>query len=175
MVLLMRFTGIRISDVVTLSREHIQGGYLVKRAVKNGSRLRIKLEPVVMQALHNLPRPMAATADSPMYFAGQGKMPSLRKGAERLLARAFKLAGIENGYPHRFRHTFASELLAKGTNIEVVADLLGDSVAIVRKHYWKWIEEWQMKKDAATRLLSDEPQNAGTKLAHADKANFRTQ
>ena len=33
MTLLMRYAGLRISDVVTLEREHIQGQYLVKRAV----------------------------------------------------------------------------------------------------------------------------------------------
>ncbi len=29
----MRYAGLRISDVITLAREHIQGQYLVKRAV----------------------------------------------------------------------------------------------------------------------------------------------
>ena len=31
----MRFTGMRISDVVTLSRDHVVGTYLIKRAVEN--------------------------------------------------------------------------------------------------------------------------------------------
>jgi hypothetical protein len=35
MVLLMRYAGLRISDVVTLERNHIRGTYLMKRAVKN--------------------------------------------------------------------------------------------------------------------------------------------
>jgi site-specific recombinase XerD len=35
MVLVMRYCGLRISDVVTLSRDHIQGAYVEKRALKN--------------------------------------------------------------------------------------------------------------------------------------------
>jgi site-specific recombinase XerD len=40
MALLMRYAGLRISDVITLSREHIQGNRLTKRAVKNHKRIR---------------------------------------------------------------------------------------------------------------------------------------
>jgi site-specific recombinase XerD len=35
LVLVMRYAGLRISDVVTLERNHIKGKYLAKRAVKN--------------------------------------------------------------------------------------------------------------------------------------------
>jgi integrase len=35
MTLLMRYAGLRISDVVTLSRDHIRGTRLEKRAIKN--------------------------------------------------------------------------------------------------------------------------------------------
>jgi integrase len=63
MVLLMRFAGLRISDVSTLSREHIQENYIVKRAVKNQAKLRIELQPVVRQALEALPHPKAAPRD----------------------------------------------------------------------------------------------------------------
>jgi integrase len=63
MVLLMRYEGIRISDVVTLSREHIQGNHLVKRAVKNGKLISVALHAEVQKALEALPRPKAAGAD----------------------------------------------------------------------------------------------------------------
>src|ERR1700687_455454 len=50
MTLLMRYAGLRISDVVTLSREHIQGLYLAKRAVKNNKLIRVELPSAVFQA-----------------------------------------------------------------------------------------------------------------------------
>jgi hypothetical protein len=40
--------------------------------------------------------------------------------------------------PHRFRHTLATEVLEVGGTIEEAADILGDSEAIIRKHYVKW-------------------------------------
>ena len=41
MVLLMRYAGLRISDVVTLSRDHIKGSRLEKRAIKNRRMIRV--------------------------------------------------------------------------------------------------------------------------------------
>lgn len=164
MVLLLRFSGMRISDVVTLSRDHIKGNYIVKRAIKNNALLRIEIPVIVMQALEALPHPKAAARESRMYFAGQGNLRSLVKGAERLLWSVFARSEVKGAYPHRFRHTFASELLAKGEPIEVVADLLGDSVNVVRKHYRKWMEEWQIRKDKATRKLSEDHKIDSTNL-----------
>ena len=43
LTLLMRYAGLRISDVVTLLREHIQGNRLEKRAVKNKKWIRVEL------------------------------------------------------------------------------------------------------------------------------------
>jgi integrase len=163
MVLLMRFAGLRISDVVTLSRAHVQGGYLIKRAVKNGKEIRVRLERVVLESLAALPRPKAAPKDSLMYFAsGSSSLRSLRSGAERALRSVFKLSGVEGAHCHRFRHTLASELIGKGETIDLVANILADSPAIVRRHYAKWSPELQSRKDAATRKLH------GTNLAQAE-------
>jgi integrase len=50
----------------------------------------------------------------------------------------FKKAGVKGAHAHRFRHTLATDLLAKGATCEDVADILGNSPNIVRKHYAKW-------------------------------------
>ena len=47
----------------------------------------------------------------------------------RKLGHVFRLAEIEGGHPHRFRHTFAVELLKKGVPMEEVAILLGQQCA----------------------------------------------
>ena len=165
MVLLMRFAGLRISDVVTLSREHIHGNYLVKRAVKNGKEIRVELKPFVLQALEATPRPKAAPKESPLYFAsGSSSLRSLVSGAERALRSVFELSKVEGAHCHRFRHTLASELLGKGEDIELVAAILADSPAIIRRHYAKWTPELQSRKDAATRKIH------GTDLAQAKES-----
>jgi hypothetical protein len=60
MTLLMRYAGLRISDVVTVSRERIKGNRPEKRAVKNSKWIRVELPSAVLAALDLLPPPKAA-------------------------------------------------------------------------------------------------------------------
>ena len=63
------------------------------------------------------------------------------------MAAVFVRSGVEQAHPHRFRHTLASELLGKGATFEEVAAVLGDSPAIIRRHYAKWTPEYQSRQD----------------------------
>ena len=157
MVLLMRYTGMRISDVVTLDRSHIHGDYLIKRAVKNKRWIRVKLPVEVLQALERLPQPRNAPKDCTLYFAsGNASVRSLVKAAERTLAAVFRRAGVEGAHAHRFRHTLASELLGKGgASVEDVASILGDSPATIRRHYAHWTRELQSRHDSLVRVIHD--------------------
>jgi integrase len=147
---------LRISDVVTLGREHIQGNRLEKRAIKNRRRIRVELPAVVVEALERLPRPEAAPEDGTLYFSsGKASLRSLVKGAQRTLVAVFKRAGVERAHAHRFRHTLASEILAKGGTIEDAASILGDSPATIRRHYAKWTPEYQVRQDSILRMVHD--------------------
>jgi len=162
MVLLMRFAGLRISDVVTLGKEHLRGHRLEKRAVKNHRMIRVQLPPVVLHALDVLPPPKAAVRNSTLYFAsGTSTLRSLVKGGERTMAAVFRLSAVERAHCHRFRHTLASELLGKGGSIEEIAAILGDSPATIRRYYAKWTPEYQSRQDALIRTIH------GTDLAQA--------
>ena len=44
----------------------------------------------------------------------------------------------KNAHANRFRHTLATEILEIGGTIDEAADILGNSPAIIRKHYAKW-------------------------------------
>jgi integrase len=71
---------------------------------------------------------------------------------QRTLRRLFELAGVEGGHAHRFRDTFAVELLLKGVPIDQVAVLLGhSSVKITAKHYSPWVKARQEQLEAAVR------------------------
>jgi integrase len=55
--------------------------------------------------------------------------------------------------PHRFRHTFARILLQRqGVTVRDVAELLGNSEQVVRKHYAAWIPERQAR---LTKILQE--------------------
>ena len=67
--------------------------------------------------------------------------------AERTLAAVFKKSGVKNTHAHRYRHTLATRLLEQGATFEQVADILGNSPAVVRKHYGKWSKGRQANID----------------------------
>jgi len=67
--------------------------------------------------------------------------------AERTLAAVFAKSGVLRAHAHRFRHTLATELLGRGASFEDVADILGNSPEIVRKHYAKWSPARQARID----------------------------
>src|SRR5262249_11852984 len=101
MTLLMRYTGLRISDVVTLKRDDIQGQYLVKRAVKNKKLIRVEVPSSVLNALATLPLPKAAAQGNDAFFSKDGSnLRSLVKGAWRTMNGVFKRSGVAGAHPH---------------------------------------------------------------------------
>jgi integrase len=98
-----------------------------------------------------LPLPRNAPQDCPYYFwNGQTSRRAVVGIAERTLASVFKKSGVKNAHAHRFRHTLATRLLEQGATFEQVADVLGNSPAIVRKHYGNWSKG---RQDNIDRLM----------------------
>jgi integrase len=154
MVLLMRYAGLRISDVVTLTRDHIKHNRLEKRAVKNNKWIRLELPSAVLDAIDRLPAPKAAPkGNKRIFFSDATGLRTLVKAAWRTMSAVFKRSGVENAHPHRFRHTLASELLGKGGSIEKVAGILGDNPATISRYYAKWTPEFQSGQDALIRKI----------------------
>jgi site-specific recombinase XerD len=164
MVLLMRYAGLRISDVVTLSRDHIRSNRLERRATKNKQWIRVELPPVVIETLEILPPPKGARQDNRRYFyKDEANLRTLVKGAWRTLAAVFEQSGVNGAIPHRFRHTLASELLGKGGTLEEIAAILADSPATIRRYYAKWTPEYQSRQDVLIRKIH------GTDLAQTEE------
>jgi len=156
MTLLMRYAGLRISDVVTLSRDHIRGTRLEKRAIKNKRMIRVELPESVIETLEVLPHPKSAPIENRRYFAKDTAiLRSLVKGAWRTMDAVFKQAGVKEAHPHRFRHTLASELLGKGGTLGEVAAILGDSPVTISRYYAKWTPEYQSRQDVLIRKIHD--------------------
>jgi len=130
LVLLMRHTGLRIGDACTLERKRIHHGLLVLRTEKGGTEVRIPVHPDAMKALDKIPN------RSPYYFwSGESKRRTVVNIWEDSFKSMFKRAGID-GHSHRLRHTFAVDLLQRGTSLEHVSSLLGHkNLKITQKHY----------------------------------------
>jgi integrase len=144
MVLLMRYYGLRISDVAKFRKDEIRDGQLWIRAKKNREDLWLPLYPDVQAALDVLPPVQHAPQDNPYYFwTGVSDLRTVVKTLWRTLKDVFDLSGVHNAHPHRFRHTLVTEILIAGGSIEDAANIIGDSPQIVRKHYKRWSHEYQ--------------------------------
>ena len=103
------------------------------------------LPEFVLSALKATPR----VTEKFFFWSGEGKLESTVRSWQTRLRRLFKLANIPDGHAHRFRDTFAVELLLAGVPIERVSILLGhQSVRITEKHYSPWVRSRQEQLEA---------------------------
>jgi site-specific recombinase XerD len=146
MVLLLRRYALRVSDVATLEKSRIQGNQIFLHALKNGAPLWLPVWDDVRRALEVLPLPQGAPVDCEYFFwTGLGERDGHIKTVDRTLQAVFRKSGVKNASAHRFRHTLATEILVNGGSIEDAANILGDSPAIIRKHYAKWSGDYQRR------------------------------
>lgn len=69
-----------------------------------------------------------------------------------LLSNIFECAHIDNGHAHRFRDTLAVAIIeTEGKTLQDVADVLGDTLAVVQRHYNPWSKPRQGKTDKSVR------------------------
>jgi len=146
LVLLLRFGGLRIRDAVTLERARITGGKLFLYQAKTGTAVFCPLPPFVVDVLEALP------GERYFFWTGQSHPKSAVGDWQRTLRRMFKLTRITRGHAHRFRDTFAVELLLAGVPLERVSMLLGhQSTRVTEKHYAPWVRSRQEQLEADVR------------------------
>jgi integrase len=154
-VLVLRYTGLRIGDVTRLTTDQLAGNKVFLYTQKTGEPVSCVLPEFVARALEIVARL------SERYFFWTGcSTPHTAIGTwQRTLRKLFKLAGIQKGYAHRFRDTFAVELLLAGVPTEEVAVLLGHSnIGITQKHYSPWVRSRQLQLEAnLERAWSHDP------------------
>jgi site-specific recombinase XerD len=149
MILLLRYSGLRISDAAVLERSRLSGDKLFLYTQKTGTPVWVPLPPKAVEALSSSP------SENRKYFFWNARCE--RKSAvkiwERTFQRVFEKAHIPNGTIHRFRDTFAVELLLKGVPIEQVSILLGhSSLKVTEKHYAPWVKARQDQLEQSVRL-----------------------
>jgi integrase/recombinase XerD len=157
LVLLLRWSGIRLGDAVTLPRERMEGERLRLHTAKTNVHIHCPLPPAAMDALNAIPK------DGPYFFwSGHGTTKSTKGNWQRALKRLFELAGVPSGHAHRFRDTFAVEALLAAVPLERVSVLLGhQSVRVTERHYSPWVQERQDQIESDVRRTWQEPEKAG--------------
>jgi integrase len=145
MILLLRHTALRISDVCTMRKDAVSWDAerstwrIFIRTQKTHEPVFLPIPDGLKVVLDALPLPRNAAQDCPFFFwNGVTSQRAVVGIAERTLAAVFKKSGVKNAHAHRYRHTLATRLLAAGATFELVADILGNTPEIVRRHYGKW-------------------------------------
>jgi site-specific recombinase XerD len=151
-VYLSIYTGLRISDVSTFNIvERLNGNDVFLRMHKTQKELYTWIPDWLVNRLSARQK-----KNGDLIFRA-GEATNMRAMSERWrenLNKIFKLAGpwAEKPHHHRCRHTFVRILLEKGVPTADVAELIGDTEDVLRKHYSKWIKT---RQDRLTRILRE--------------------
>lgn len=144
-VLLLRYSGMRIGDTATLAASRIIGARLFLYTQKTGVPVNVKLPGCVVEALQSV----SPVSNEYFFWTGQSSKETAAGNWRRSLRKLFRLASVDGGHPHRFRDTFAVELLMSGVPLERVSILLGhSSIRVTEKHYSPWIRSRQEQLEA---------------------------
>ena len=147
LVLLMKNSGLRLGDAVTLARDRVKDGRLQLRTAKTGTQVSVPLPSEVLDALAAIPK-----ENEYFFWTGTSLVKTVTNVWEETLRRLFELSGVTNAHSHRLRHTFAVTLLERGASIESVSTLLGHkTIRITEKHYAAWVQSRQDKLEAEVR------------------------
>lgn len=148
LVQLMRWSGLAITDALTLPRQGLyeHGGLfrVTTQRTKTGTHVSVALPPDVA-------REILATADE-RYIFWDGSSDITKSWTKYVIAPLFAAAAIEkvgNTVSHRLRDTFAVDVLTKGVPLEDVSKLLGhNSIKTTERSYAKWVKARQDRLDA---------------------------
>ena len=170
LILLLRYSGMRIGDAVGMSQDRLTGSKLFLYTAKTGTPVYCVLPDFVVRTLASTPR----MTEQYFFWTGAGKLATAVRAWETRLRNLFRLAKVPNAHAHRFRDTFAVELLLAGVPMERVSVLLGhQSIRITEKHYAPWVRSRQEQLEAdLERVWSRDPlallETKGTQKVHGE-------
>ena len=151
LVLLLRYSGLRIADAVTLPRQTIKDDVLILRTEKTGTVVRVPLPSNVIAALGTVARP-----NGYFFWSGASTKKSCVGDYQRAFKKLYKIAKVEKGHAHRWRDTFAVELLLDKAPIADVSVLLGhQNTKVTEKHYSPWVKERQEQLEQTVRAANE--------------------
>jgi integrase/recombinase XerD len=124
-------TGVRISELITLTRKNLLPEVELVRVIGKGGKERIV--PIGRAALRAVrtylqeSRPQLAKENSEdVLFLNRSGLPFSRYGLWKILRKYVLQAGITKRVsPHTIRHSFATHLLEGGADLRAVQEMLG--------------------------------------------------
>jgi integrase/recombinase XerD len=129
---LMLLQGLRSKEVLTLNRDDLLLAESQVRVRGKGSKIRfLPLAPETVQLLDHylrLERPDISDAAVFVSLKGRARGTRMTPAGLRSLFRHHRLTtGVVQANPHRFRHTFASDMIRAGVSLPALMQLMGHS------------------------------------------------
>ncbi|HXM95764.1 MAG TPA: site-specific integrase [Candidatus Dormibacteraeota bacterium] len=174
---LFRWTGLRRSDAIALTWGEIdwQAAEINRLTQKRKKRVLLPIPQELLFALEAERDRRKPGLEEPVLLHPATHDPlTVKRVYERMKALG-RRAGVANVHPHRFRDTFAVDMLAKGASPYDVAKLLGDTVSTIEKHYAPFVKEL---RDRARRFMENGEgleKTSGTFWAQSTSTPKRTQ
>jgi integrase len=150
--LLLRWTGLRGSDVVGLRWGEIDWETREINRLTQKSRKRVIL-PIHQELFFALETERDRRSPQPedrVLLNPETNRPLTRPHLYRRMVALGRKAEVLDAHPHRFRDSFAVDLLARGASPYDVAKLLGDTVDTVERHYAPFVREL---RERARRIM----------------------
>ena len=127
---LMLLNGLRAGEVLGLEREDVLLGQAELRVRGKGRRLRLlPLAPETVRLLENylrVERPADCGTRLFVSLKGRARGKAMTAAGLRSLFRYHRqTSGIGKAHPHRFRHTFASDMVRAGVSLPALMHLMG--------------------------------------------------
>jgi integrase len=161
MFLLLRWTGLRVSDAIRLQWKHVHFGRGNNGEVEILTQKRSKLAIVPLSTelredLEDLRGKRKPHSEDYVLFNPEtGKSFTDRAILSRRAIELCTRAGVD-GSAHCFRDTFACDMLARGVDVFPVAKMLADTVETVETHYAQFVpaarDAVQVKMDAGVGI-----------------------
>jgi integrase len=159
--LLLRLTyehGLRISECLSLTRAHIQRGFLTIRAKKRGKRSDERVSPITLALFESVTKTLAPRT---LIF------PFSRQWASVIFHRAATKAKIDlqlRQGVHTLRHSCAHHLLAAGASLPIVQKALRhrslSSTGVYLEQDSNDVDEWRAKALGAANKAASEAEAA---------------
>jgi integrase len=166
--LLLRWTGLRGSDAVGLHWGEIDWASkeINRLTQKRRKRVIVPIHPELQFVLETeYAQRDPHVEERVLLNPNTGKPYTRPRLYERMLALG-RRAGVLDAHPHRFRDTFAVDMLARGASPYDVAKLLGDTIETIEKHYTPFVREL---RERVRRLMENgEGLESWAQFGHSD-------
>lgn len=143
--------GLRIGEALSLDRAEAPradgNDHALRVRGKGGKERVVPVLPAVAEAIRDYltALPFAIPADGPLFVGARGDRLAAAVAQRALRDLRRKLNLPESATPHALRHSFATHLLAAGSDLRVIQELLGHTSLSTTQRYTK-VDAERLKK-----------------------------